>query len=366
MRFSDWLRDECCKHDISLNALGEIVGLSHAAIFQYTKKIDPCVPRWSTFTKICTVFNADPKDTEKLFEKRILMDYEVTPLGKWLDGKLKEFGMSMRDLAKESGVSNKTLSGWKHGHADPRGSYYDRVVKVFDRKLEERQTMENSPIRSSHDEFLCGTRPTLELNYITVNGMEGLVNNAAVYDLHDTVVASGYPMRSHPCVMGSGINCRTEQRIFALGNSPIGSGHDNFLCGIRVAFDLTFTNKAWVEAERYHFFDIVSSQSTMHRIENLVDAGVFDERVDPRIIDILKELRDKAIETKDPEDRLKLLYNIPSGLKLTARITTNYRQLKTIYNQRKNHRLPEWRRFCEWIETLPYADIFLMKGDEEK
>ena len=40
-----------------------------------------------------------------------------------------------------------------------------------------------------------------------------------------------------------------------------------------------------------------------------------------------------------------------------ARLTTNYRSLKTIYSQRKNHRLPEWREFCEWIETLPYSEF---------
>jgi hypothetical protein len=42
--------------------------------------------------------------------------------------------------------------------------------------------------------------------------------------------------------------------------------HGQFLTGIRVAFDLTFSNKAWVEAERYRFLEFVSSQSTMHRI----------------------------------------------------------------------------------------------------
>ena len=51
----------------------------------------------------------------------------------------------------------------------------------------------------------------------------------------------------------------------------VASVHDNgahgqFLTGIRVAFDLTFSNKAWVEAERYRFLEFVSSQSTMHRI----------------------------------------------------------------------------------------------------
>ena len=57
------------------------------------------------------------------------------------------------------------------------------------------------------------------------------------------------------------------------------------------------------------------------------------------------------------EKYLEILYSNPAGFKLTARMTTNYRQLKTIYAQRKNHRLPEWRAFCEWIETLPNADF---------
>ena len=51
-----------------------------------------------------------------------------------------------------------------------------------------------------------------------------------------------------------------------LARAAPGTGHDNFLNGIIVQFDLTCTNKMWVEMERYHFIDFVSSQSTMHRI----------------------------------------------------------------------------------------------------
>ena len=54
-----------------------------------------------------------------------------------------------------------------------------------------------------------------------------------------------------------------------------------------------------------------------------------------------------------PENYLALLYNIPSGIELTAHIVTNYGQLKTMWHQRHNHRLPEWREFCDWILTLP-------------
>ena len=40
-------------------------------------------------------------------------------------------------------------------------------------------------------------------------------------------------------------------------------------------------------------------------------------------------------------------------------MTTNYRQLKTIYRQRKNHALPEWKAFCKWIETLPWSELII-------
>ena len=60
------------------------------------------------------------------------------------------------------------------------------------------------------------------------------------------------------------------------------------LNGIIVQFDLTFTNKAWVEAERYHFLDFISSQSTMHRITKFNLDEVYISYTDPRIIEIMK------------------------------------------------------------------------------
>jgi hypothetical protein len=147
------------------------------------------------------------------------------------------------------------------------------------------------------------------------------------------------------------------QTVRNLGNAKIGSGHDNFLNGIIVQFDLTFSNKAWVEAERYHFLDFVSSQSTMHRIAEFDLENQYTEYTDRRVVEIVKELRDRYEQTHDPEDYLRLLMSNPCGFKLTAGMTTNYRQLKTIYSQRKVHRLPEWREFCRWIELLPHSDL---------
>ena len=67
----------------------------------------------------------------------------------------------------------------------------------------------------------------------------------------------------------------------------------------------------------------------------------------------LKKMLNQTVQQFRLESYLIVLYNIPTGFELTARMTTNYRQLKTIYFQRKSHKLPEWREFCHWIETLP-------------
>ena len=219
------------------------------------------------------------------------------------------------------------------------------------------------------------------------------VNNVKVYDLNESILASGYPMRT-------GIKERETtkndiERCIRLSKAcDTGNGaHGQYLTGIRVAFDLTFSNKAWVEAERYRFLEFVSSQSTMHRITKFNLENQYNKYVDPRIIDIMIEkvneyndLLNKIENEKDinkvvtlkelaNEKFLEIVYNNPAGFELTARMTTNYRCLKNIWIQRRHHKLPEWREFCDWIETLPLAkqlicyeekDIFFTDEDFEE
>lgn len=180
-----------------------------------------------------------------------------------------------------------------------------------------------------------------------------VVSNVRVYGFDESIRASKYPMAVNTEECSGELTWRQKQ----LATTPKGEGHDNFLCGIVVQFDLTFTVKAWTEAERYHFFDIVSSQSTMHRIAKFELDEQYIEYVDTRMIAIMNELKDRYNETQEPDDYLRLLYSNPCGFKLTAAMSTNYRQLKTIYSQRRFHRLPEWRAFCEWIESLPNSEL---------
>ena len=186
-----------------------------------------------------------------------------------------------------------------------------------------------------------------------------MIDNVKVYGFHESVTASKYPMS----VDVAECNADMTDTVRNLGNAKIGSGHDNFLNGIVVQFDLTCSIKMWVEAERYHFLDFVSSQSTMHRITELDPHKQCNGYVLPFIPGILQGLIDNYNEDPTTENYLMLLYNVPVGFMLTARMTTNYRQLKTIYYQRRNHRLPEWKEFCKWIETLPYFRELCLGGD---
>lgn len=201
---------------------------------------------------------------------------------------------------------------------------------------------------------------------------EDVVSNVNVYGFEEAVKGAKYSY----AIDTNAVTSEVTKTTLSLANSKVGSGHDQFMTGIIVQFDLTFSNKAWVEAERYKFLNFISSQSTMHRITKFDLDQAYLPYVDNRIVEIMKE-KVKAYnelqaqmtsfknEGKDVSEMmntlnemyLEILYSNPAGFRLTAKMTTNYRALKTIYNQRKDHRLPEWRAFCEWVKTLPHSEF---------
>lgn len=185
-------------------------------------------------------------------------------------------------------------------------------------------------------------------NYYEFGNFNKQISDVYVYNIAKAFKDSKYPMN----IDVKSLNGDFTSNIKKLGSAPKGSGHDNFLNGCLVSFDLTLSIKAWVEAERYHFLEFISSQSTMHRITRFDISTQCNEYVDSKILARVEELKQEG-------DFLKLIYNIPTGFKLTAGMVTNYRQLKTIYDQRKNHRLPEWHGVCDWIKSLPYMNEFL-------
>jgi hypothetical protein len=204
------------------------------------------------------------------------------------------------------------------------------------------------------------------------------IEKVKIYDLEESLIASGYPMRTQLVDREVNDNDLTRGSNLSHAASAENGAHGQFLTGIRVAFDLTCSNKMWVEAERYRFLEFVSSQSTMHRITKFDIGNQYIEYVDERVIEIMKEKvaeynkiqkllsmeeyqSQREVIVEDLKQRyLEILYTNPAGFELTARLTTNYRCLKNIYIQRHDHRLPEWREFCKWIETLPYAKEFIL------
>lgn len=186
----------------------------------------------------------------------------------------------------------------------------------------------------------------------------GNITNTKVYGLDESIIRAKYPKS----VDTMALNKDVTKGILALSNCEKGTGHDQWLTGVIVQFDLTYTIKAWVEAERYTWLDFISSQSTMHKIAQFDIAKQCNEYVTPATIAEVNRLKDVYLNDPTPENYLYLLYNVPVGFKLTAGMTTNYRQLKTIYAQRKTHRLPEWKEFCAWVETLPMFKELCLKG----
>lgn len=191
--------------------------------------------------------------------------------------------------------------------------------------------------------------------------MKNIVENVKVYGLEESIRRAKFPMATDT----DSLNCELTKGIKALAQSNAGEGHDQWLSSVIVQFDLTCSVKMWTEFQRYHFFDFCSSQSTIHRIARFNLDDQYDNHVDPRIIAIMKEKVEEYNQLLQNESSgasekyLEILYSNPCGFKLTAGITTNYRQLKTMYKQRKNHRLPEWREFCKWIETLPMSELII-------
>ena len=179
------------------------------------------------------------------------------------------------------------------------------------------------------------------------------VSNVNIYGLGESIRAAKFPKSTNT----STLTDELTEGIERLAEAPLGSGHDNWLNGVVVQFDLTASLEFWPQFQRYHFAEFVSSQSKMHRIMQFNIEEQCNEYVDPILISNLKRHVDEYNHNPSDENFYRVIYNIPTGFELTARMTTNYRQLKTMYAQRRHHRLPEWKKFCDWIKGLPHSEL---------
>ena len=194
------------------------------------------------------------------------------------------------------------------------------------------------------------------------------IDNIRIYGLEESLVASGYPMKDNLQVVENYMNYQMQdmephfKRGKKLGSVKPGTGHDCYLKGIITQFDLTAPQYFWMQWERYHFQDIISSQSKMHKLLNMNIESQCNEYVNYNSITNLERLITNYKKQKElgaSKETLDELYqgivsNVPMGLELTARVTTNYLQNKTVYKQRKNHKLKEWHYYCEVLAGMPY------------
>ncbi|MDY5853237.1 MAG: hypothetical protein SPK28_03285 [Bacilli bacterium] len=198
--------------------------------------------------------------------------------------------------------------------------------------------------------------------------MEFKIENTNVYGLEFAVKASGNPMRT--VLDKSEVTEKDMSRATKLGSCKGGEGHDNFLKGVIVQFDVTAPLYWWKQAQRYHWFDFVSSQSTMHSLLKFDVESQCVSTTSPKVLAIIDKMikKYKSLKDDDPtkaERWQEIVSSLPCGFCLGASMTTNYQQLKTMYYQRRYHKLKEWRVFCEWCESLPeFKNIVL--GNQEK
>ena len=193
------------------------------------------------------------------------------------------------------------------------------------------------------------------------------IENWKVYDLKESVIACRNAMRITPAQITDEEFNASMPRAIILANSPSGSGHQTFLSGIRVSFDIKYPNYISPELQRYHWIDIVSSSSKMHRLSSMDMETCFNKYVTNESKEQMKRLVKKFNDTKSYEDFMVLLSNCPQGIELFMRVSTNYLQLRTLYRQRKTHKLKEdYGAVCEFIEKLPYANEFIIGNNSNK
>ena len=195
------------------------------------------------------------------------------------------------------------------------------------------------------------------------------ITNWKVYDLEESVIASRNAFRTEMPEYTQEEFEKSLPRAIQLANTPNGSGHQNWLKGIRVSFDIKYPNYISPELQRYNWVDIVTSSSKMHKLINMNMDLCFNKYVTDDSISQMKNLIQIYNRDKSYENFMKVVSNCPLGIELFMRCSTNYLQLKTIYHQRKHHKLVEdWQKgFIEdFIKNLPYSKEFIIGLKDER
>ena len=153
-----------------------------------------------------------------------------------------------------------------------------------------------------------------------------------------------------------------------------GTDHRKYLRMIHVQADIIAPLYWWKEYDTYKVSTVANSCSTMHKIHvkefELSDFSIEHLNDDvikkpfKQIIDCLNFFRELYLQNKDKDDWWQMIQLLPTSYNQKRTVDLNYENLINMYHARKNHKLDEWREFCEWIETLPYSELII--GDKKE
>lgn len=158
-----------------------------------------------------------------------------------------------------------------------------------------------------------------------------------------------------------------------------GPSHAKYRRFITVTMDVTGPLYWWKEMDTYKVGTVGNSCSTMHTIADkefeLEDFScehlISDEPIPTRVYSAkdmmeatvanLNLFRRLYLDTKDKKYWWQMIQLLPSSYNQKRTLLVNYEVLANLYHQRKEHKLDEWRTFCEWIKGLPMSEIITGK-----
>ena len=152
-----------------------------------------------------------------------------------------------------------------------------------------------------------------------------------------------------------------------------GSDHGKFMRQIFVSVDLRAPLYWWKEFDTYKVGTTANSTSTMHKIHSTPFSrdDFSHDKLDEKsaefldvIIARLEAERKAFVASKDKAHWWNIIQLLPSSYNQLRTCTMSYENLRNMYHARKSHKLDEWRDYCRWVETLPYA-AELICGNKE-
>ena len=157
--------------------------------------------------------------------------------------------------------------------------------------------------------------------------------------------------------------------------SNAGKDHRKYMRMMPVYVRITAPLYWWKEFDTYKVGTVANSCSTMHKIQakefTLEDFStehmdIASEACLETTIGYLNLFRGEYLETKDKDYWWQMIQLLPSSYNQTRNVMMNYEVLANIYHARKNHKLDEWRKFCNLIETLPYSELIIGESGIEE